>query len=637
MARNDLKVTELDFDQIKSNFKNFLKSQTEYSDYNFDSSAFDTLLDVFAYNTHYNAFYINSAINESFLASAQDRKNLAKAARSLNYIPKSRSAATISVDLTIVIPQNTLVSIFGSTSYGTIQLNRRNRFTTTIDNSTYTFMNLAAENLTQGTSSESGGITYENFTAADVTLRQGEFTSFRYTVDTSDSNQRFIIPSANVDTSLVTVTGVKSGETTSTTYSFYKDVDLQNIKGTTYVYFLFENSDGEYEIRFGDGVYGRAPDNNEVITIEYLQSDGTSANGANTFTASSSILVSGNIISDATLAVTTSARSTGGAEKETDASIRNNAPISFKTQDRAVVVDDYGTLIQNNFSTVETTAAWGGEDNDPPRYGQVFIAVKPNGSDFLTDIEKSAILAYIKTKMVGSIRATITNPQYINIVPTITVKFDSKKTAITSSDLKDLIIQSVTDYSTDNLQKFNTVYYNSQIIDIINDLDNSIQSISIDLKMRKQFVPTIGSASSYVLSYQNAFYYPHSGHLGSISSTTFTYDTYTGASLKLNSSGGLSINALVGDVDTTVVENAGTVDQTAGEITLSEFNPSAITNNLLKVDVKPNSYDISSARDYIVRVKEADITLIISDITSTTSLTTATSSGTTTGGSTVSY
>ena len=637
MARKDLKITELDFEQIKTNFKNFLKTQTDYSDYNFDSSGFDTLLDVFAYNTHYNAFYINSAINESFLATAQERKNLAKAARSLNYIPKSRSASSISVDLSIIIPQNTLVSIFGSTSYGTIQLNRRNRFTTTIDNSTYTFMNLAAENLTQGATSSSGGVTYENFTATDVTLRQGEFTSFRYTVDTSDSDQRFIIPSTKVDTSIITVTGVKSGETTSTTYSFYKDVDLQNIKGTTYVYFLFENSDGEYEIRFGDGVYGRAPDNNEVITIEYLQSDGTSANGANTFTASSSILVSGNIISDATLAVTTSARSTGGAEKETDASIRNNAPISFKTQDRAVVVDDYGTLIQNNFSTVETTAAWGGEDNDPPRYGQVFIAVKPNGSDFLTDIEKSAILAYIKTKMVGSIRATITNPQYINIVPTINVKFDSKKTAITSSDLKDLIIQSVTDYSTDNLQKFNTVYYNSQIIDIINDLDNSIQSISIDLKMRKQFVPTIGSASSYVLSYQNAFYYPHSGHLGSISSTTFTYDTYTGASLKLNSSGGLSINALVGDVDTVIVENAGTVDQTAGEITISDFNPSAVTNNLLKVDVKPDSDDISSTRDYIVRVKEEDITLTISDITSVTSLTTATSSGTTTGGSTVSY
>ena len=637
MARRDLKVTELDFDQIKTNFRNFLKTQTEYSDYNFDSSAFDTLLDVFAYNTHYNAFYINSAINESFLTTAQQRKNLTKAARSLDYIPKSRNSASISVDLTIVIPQNTLVGIYGSTTYGTIQLNRRNRFTTTIDNNNYTFMNLVAENLSQGASSESGCVTYENFTITDVTLRQGEFTTFKYTIDTTDDNQRFIIPSANIDTSTLTISGVKSGETDSTTYTSYKGVSQQDIDGTTYVYFLFENSDGEYEFRFGDGVYGRAPDNNEVITIEYLNCSGSAANGANAFTASSSVLVSGNIITDATITASTSARSTGGAEKETDESIRSNAPISFKTQDRAVVVDDFGSLIQGNFTNVETTAAWGGEDNDPPRYGQVFIAVKPSGSDFLTDTEKSAILAYIKTKMVGSVRATIANPQYINIVPTITVKFDSKKTTITSSDLKDLIIQSVADYSTDNLQKFNTVYYNSQIIDIINDLDNSIQSISIDLKMRKQFVPTIGSASSYVLSYQNAFYYPHSGHLGSISSTTFTYDTYTGASLKLNSSGGLSINALVGDVDTVIVENAGTVDQTAGEITISDFNPSAVTNNLLKVDVKPDSDDISSTRDYIVRVKEEDITLTISDITSVTSLTTATSSGTTTGGSTVSY
>ena len=332
MARKDLKVTELDFEQIKTNFRNFLKTQTEYSDYNFDTSGFDTLLDVFAYNTHYNAFYINSAINESLLSTAQQRKNHAKAARSLHYIPKSRSAASINVNLSVVIPQTTLVAIFGSVAYGTVQLNRRNRFTTTIDNSSYTFMNLVAVNLTQGDATTSGGLTYENFTATDVTLRQGEFTSFTYTVDAADTNQRFIIPSDNVDTSILTVSGVKSGETASTTYSFYKDVDLQNITGTTYVYFLFENSDGEYEIRFGDGVYGRAPDDNEAITIEYLNSDGNSANGANTFTASSNILVSGNTISDATLGVTTSARSGGGSVKETDTSIRSNAPLSYQSR-----------------------------------------------------------------------------------------------------------------------------------------------------------------------------------------------------------------------------------------------------------------------------------------------------------------
>ena len=635
MARKDLNITELDFDQIKSNFKNFLKTQTEYSDYNFDSSGFDTLLDVFAYNTHYNAFYINSAINESFLSSAQERKNLAKAARSLNYIPKSRSASSISVDLTIVIPQTTLVSIFGSTSYGTIQLNRRNRFTTTIDNSNYTFMNLIAENLTQGATTSSGGIDYENFTIKDVTLRQGEFTSFTYTVDTSDSNQRFIIPSIKVDTSIITVSGVKSGETDSTIYSFYKDVDLQNITGTTYVYFLFENSDGEYEIRFGDGVYGRAPDNNEAIKIEYLQSDGTSANGANTFTASSSILVSGNIITDSTIVVTTSGRSSGGSVGETDTSIRNNATLTYQSQDRAVVVNDYSSLIQSQFTNVETSAIWGGEDNDPPKYGRVFIAAKPFGSDYLTDNEKTDITTYIKTKMGGSIRAEMVNPQYVNIVPTITIKFDSKKTTLTSSNIKDIAITSIMNFSTENLEKFSTTYYNSKLMDIINDLDPSIQSIDISLKLRKEFSPSIGSANSYVLSYKNALYYPHTGHLGTVSTSEFIYNTYTGSSIILNSTGGLSIVTIIDDVQTTIVESAGTFDNTNGILTLTEFAPTAIAGNNLRIDVAPNSNDISSNREYIVRIQEKDISMNITDITTATSLVLA--SSTATGGSTVSY
>ena len=635
MARKDLKVTELDFEQIKTNFRNFLKTQTEYSDYNFDSSGFDTLLDVFAYNTHYNAFYINSAINESFLSTAQQRKNLAKAARSLNYIPKSRSAASINVNLSVVIPQTTLVAIFGSTAYGTVQLNRRNRFTTTIDNSSYTFMNLTAINLTQGDATTSGGITYENFTATDVTLRQGEFTSFTYTVDAADTNQRFIIPSDNVDTSILTVSGVKSGETASTTYSFYKDVDLQNITGTTYVYFLFENSDGEYEIRFGDGVYGRAPDDNEAIKIEFLNSDGNSANGANTFTSSSNILVSGNTISDATLGVTTSARSSGGSVKETDTSIRSNAPLSYQSQDRAVVVNDYSSLIQSQFTNVETSAIWGGEDNDPPKYGRVFIAAKPFGSDYLTESEKDNIKTFIKTKMVGSVRPEMINPQYVNIVPTITIKFDSKKTTLQSSDIKDIAVAAIKNFSTINLEKFSTTYYNSQLIDTINDLDTSIQSISISLKLRKEFVPTLGIASSYILSYQNALLYPHTGHLGTVSTSNFTYNTYTGSSIILNSTGNLSIVTTIDDVETTVVESAGTIDNTNGIITLTEFAPTAFTGSFFRVDVVPSTNDISSSREYITRIQEKDISMVITDVTTATSL--VSSSSTSTGGSTVTY
>lgn len=635
MARKDLKVTELDFEQIKTNFRNFLKTQTEYSDYNFDSSGFDTLLDVFAYNTHYNAFYINSAINESFLSTAQQRKNLAKAARSLNYIPKSRSAASINVNLSVVIPQTTLVAIFGSTSYGNVQLNRRNRFTTTIDNSSYTFMNLTAINLTQGDTTTSGGLTYENFTATDVTLRQGEFTSFTYTIDASDTNQRFIVPSDNVDTSILTVSGVKSGETASTIYSFYKDVDLQNITGTTYVYFLFENSDGEYEIRFGDGVYGRAPDDNEAIAIEFLNSDGNSANGANTFTAAANILVSGSTISDATVVVTTSARSAGGSVRESDTSIRNNAPLTYQSQDRAVVVNDYSSLIQSQFTNIETSVIWGGEDNDPPKYGRVFIASKPFGSDYLTESEKDNIKTFIKTKMVGSLRPEMVNPQYVNIVPTINVKFDSKKTTLNSSDIRDIAVAATKNFSTTNLEKFSTTYYNSQLIDTINDLDTSIQSISISLKLRKEFVPTIGAASSYILSYKNALLYPHTGHLGTVSTSTFTYNTYTGSSIILNSTGGLSIITTIDGVEITVVESAGTIDNTNGIITLTEFAPTAFTGNLLRVDVVPSTNDISSSREYITRIQEKDISMVITDVTTSTSL--VSSSSTSTGGSTVTY
>lgn len=635
MARKDLKVTELDFEQIKTNFRNFLKTQTEYSDYNFDSSGFDTLLDVFAYNTHYNAFYINSAINESFLSTAQQRKNLAKAARSLNYIPKSRSAASINVNLSVVIPQTTLVAIFGSTSYGNVQLNRRNRFTTTIDNSSYTFMNLTAINLTQGDTTTSGGLTYENFTATDVTLRQGEFTSFTYTIDASDTNQRFIVPSDNVDTSILTVSGVKSGETASTIYSFYKDVDLQNITGTTYVYFLFENSDGEYEIRFGDGVYGRAPDDNEAIAIEFLNSDGNSANGANTFTAAANILVSGSTISDATVVVTTSARSAGGSVRESDTSIRNNAPLTYQSQDRAVVVNDYSSLIQSQFTNIETSVIWGGEDNDPPKYGRVFIASKPFGSDYLTESEKDNIKTFIKTKMVGSLRPEMVNPQYVNIVPTINVKFDSKKTTLNSSDIRDIAVAATKNFSTTNLEKFSTTYYNSQLIDTINDLDTSIQSISISLKLRKEFAPTIGANSSYILSYKNALLYPHTGHLGTVSTSTFTYNTYTGSSIILNSTGGLSIITTIDGVEITVVESAGTIDNTNGIITLTEFAPTAFTGNLLRVDVVPSTNDISSSREYITRIQEKDISMVITDVTTSTSL--VSSSSTSTGGSTVTY
>ena len=237
--------------------------------------------------------------------------------------------------------------------------------------------------------------------------------------------------------------------------------------------------------------------------------------------------------------------------------------------------------------------------------------------------------------MVGSVRPEMINPQYVNIVPTITIKFDSKKTTLQSSDIKDIAVAAIKNFSTINLEKFSTTYYNSQLIDTINDLDTSIQSISISLKLRKEFVPTLGIASSYILSYQNALLYPHTGHLGTVSTSTFTYNTYTGSSIILNSTGNLSIVTTIDDVETTVVESAGTIDNTNGIITLTEFAPTAFTGSFFRVDVVPSTNDISSSREYITRIQEKDISMVITDVTTATSL--VSSSSTSTGGSTVTY
>ena len=333
--------------------------------------------------------------------------------------------------------------------------------------------------------------------------------------------------------------------------------------------------------------------------------------------------------------MTTLSRSSGGSVKETDTSIRNNAPLTYQSQDRAVVANDYGALIQSQFTNVETSAIWGGEDNDPPKYGRVYIASKPFGSDYLTENEKTDIVTFIKTKMVGSIRPEMVNPQYVNIVPTINIKFDSKKTTLVSSDIKDITIAAVVDFSTVNLENFNTTYYNSQLMNTLNDLDTSIKSISISLKLRKEFLPILGGANSYILSYKNTLLYPHTGHLGTVSTSTFTYNTYTGSSIILNATGDLSIVTTIDNVETTIVESAGTIDNTNGILTLSGFAPTAITGGALRVDVVPNNDDISSSREYIVRIQEKDISMNITDITTSTSL--VLESTTVTGGSTVSY
>lgn len=621
--RKDLRVTELDFDKIKTNFKQFLRNQNEYTEYDFDASGFDVLLDMLAYNTHYNAVYVNNAINESFILSAEDRQNVTKGAQALNYVPKSRTASQVFTDLVVEVPEATLVSIFGSTDYGIVQLEEGNVFTTTIDNTSYRFLNTTPVLLTETSSS--------SFTAENVRLIQGTENTFRFTVNISDSYQRFIIPDDNVDLDTLSVFSIAPGDIEPKSYSFHKDNNLQDISSLTPIYFLSENGYGEYELSFGDGRYGYKPVNGEVITIEYIVTEGQPANGATQFIASSNVVLSGNTVNNADVTVSARGRSFGGSDKESTESIRFNAPKYYQTQDRAVVNNDYATIIRSNFSSVETVNVWGGEDNIPPRYGKVMIAAKPFGSLYFTETEKTLISDVVREKMVGSIKPVLVDPKYTDIVPDMTVKYDSKKTLKGTADIKNRVTNMLLEYSRNNIERFKTIVYVSDILEKVKGIDNAIESVVLDMQLKKGFSPTLNVPTSYTFYFQNRIYYPYTGFIGSITSSTFKYRDYVDCTIQQNASGGLSIVTTENNVQITVVGNAGTVDYSNGIVILNAFSPQEYSGNFLRIFTIPNDVDVMTYREFIMRIQESDISTTVIDITTigtlTNSLTSRTSEG----------
>lgn len=611
--RNDLRVTELDFERIKSNFKRFMKSQDEYTEYDFDASGFDVIFDVLAYNTHYNAVYMNNAINESYIISAGDRQNVTKGAQSLNYLPKSMTASRIYVDLEVQIPESTLVSIFGSTDYGLVQLESGNIFTTKIDNTTYRFLNRTAVDLEQ-----TGDTTFQ---AESVELIQGASSTFSFTVDGSNDFQRFVIPERNIDLETMTVFSIVSGDLEPKRYVFHKDSNLQDISSTTPVYFLSENGNEEYEIEFGDGRYGYKPVGGEVITLSYIVTKGKDANGAIQFSAANNIVVSGNTINDATVNVSPRGRSFGGSDRESTESIRYNAPKYYQTQDRAVVNNDYASIIRKNFLNVETVNVWGGEDNLPPRYGKVLIAAKPYGSLYFTETEKTLISDLIQEKMVGSIKPILVDPKYTDLVANVTIKYDSKKTLKRTSDIKNRAIDMLVEYSKDNIEKFKTVVYSSQISEKLKQIDKSIESVILDFEMKKSFNPTLNVATSYTFYFQNKIYYPYTGFRGSITSSTFSYGGFTDCTIRQSETGSLSVVTRSNNVDVEVVSDIGSVDYTNGVVILNAFAPESYTGTFLRIFAQPNSQDVESYREFILRIQQPDVNTNIVDITTIGSMT----------------
>ena len=391
MATN-LNVTELDFDQIKKNLKNYLKSQSQFNGYDFEGSGLSSLLDVLAYNTHYNAMTAHFALNEAFLDSAQIRGNIVTRAKLLGYIPRSVLAPRATVTVTVDVSGES--GIIPST----LTLPRGAKLTTNVDGRNYRYVVL---------DEQSAVISSNNtFVFDNVTIVEGTRKKLLYRVDNDIENQKYQISDDDADTSTLRVL-VQANEQSSS-YDNYTQFDsLLNVDSSSRVYYLQENSNEYFEVYFGDGVTGKKPLNNNIVTLDYIFTNGEDSNGANVFS------MVDNIGGYSSITISTLTKAQGGTEKETNESIRFNAPLTFTSQNRAVTSDDYRAIINKEFTNISSISTWGGEDNDPPDYGAIYISIKPLVNEVLSPNEKTEIInTILKGKSVVSITPVIVDPNF---------------------------------------------------------------------------------------------------------------------------------------------------------------------------------------------------------------------------------
>jgi len=587
MASQKLEVSELDFDNIKANLKTFLQKQSEFQDYDFEGSGMAVLLDLLAYNTHYLGFNANMLANEMYLDSADIRKNIVSIAKMLGYTPTSAKSPTAVIDITI-----------NNGTGSTVTMNKGTVFTTTVDGTSYQFVTNASHTI-----SPVSGV----YKFSSISIYEGTLVTFKYTVDSTDVDQRFIIPSVNADTSTLKVS-VQNSVSDTTTSTYTKATGFSSLDDTSKVYFLQETEDGKFEVYFGDGVLGKSLADGNIVILEYVVSNKTEANGASTFN------LSGSIDGFTDVSISTISNAQGGAEPQSKESIRYNAPLQYSRQDRAVTTSDYETLVQELYPNAQAVSAWGGEDEETPVYGVVKIAIKAASGSTLTDATKTSLVTQLKKYNVASVRPEIVDPETTKILLTSTVKYDEKATTKTADTLKSNILTTLTNYNSTTLQKFDSVFRYSKVSKAIDDTDTSILSNITTLQIRKTFTPTLASSTKYDVYFRNAIYNPHTGHKsaegGVLSSSGFkiTGDTSTIFYLDDDGSGNVRRYSLSGATRVYANNTQGTINYTTGQITINSLNIASVENirgsasSVIELTVQPNSNDIVPVRAQILEI-----------------------------------
>jgi hypothetical protein len=589
-----LEISELDFDGIKENLKTFLSQQDEFRDYDFEGSGMSVLLDVLAYNTHYLGYNANMLANEMFLDSADLRSSVVSKAKQVGYTPTSAAASTAVVNITV-----------NNASGPSLTMARGTSFTTTVNGTSYSFVTNADISITPA----SGVYVFNN-----VTIYEGTYLNYKYTVNTSDTDQRFIIPNDNVDTRTLSIK-IQESSSDSTINTYRLATGITEIDSTSKVYFLQEVEGGRYEVYFGDNVLGKSVADGNIIIMDYINTNRAEANGATTFT------LGGTIGGFSSATITTISNASEGSDPESISSIKYNAPRDYTAQDRAVTANDYKVLVKSLYANAQSVQVYGGEDAAVPDYGKVYISIKAKSGSTLTQATKASVVTSLKQYAVASVTPIIIDPETTYLTLTTNFKYNSGATSKDVSTLQTNVLSTISTYGNNTLENFTGIFRHSKLTENINNADTSILSNITTVKLYKYIIPTLSSALKYTLSFNNAFYNPHSGHNsdagGVISSTGFKIsgDTVNEHFLDDDGAGNIRLYYLNGTTRIYTTSTYGTVSYTTGEVILTSANITSISNvdgvasTQIRVFAIPNSNDIVPVRNQVLSIDTTNSTI----------------------------
>ncbi len=595
--------SSLDFDEIKAQIKDFLRSNSNFTDFDFEGSNFSVIIDTLAYNTYINAFNANLLANESFLDSATIRENVVSLARNIGYVPRSKTAATATVRISDINvgATNDSTTKFLTLRAGLVCVGAS-------ENTTYRFS--LPDNITSTRIKDIGGTSFAQFDDP-ITIHEGTFLTRTYRASSS-VDQRFIIDSPGIDSSTIRV--FVSGPDDTSLGRQYRMIDnILNIDKNSEIFLSQEVQDEKYEIMFGDGLFGRKLENNSVITVRYVVTDGSTGNGASNFSFQGTFTKSdGTIFTPSeSVSVTTVTNASNGAEVEDVSSIKYFAPRLYSAQYRAVTPRDYEAIIGTIFPQTESVAVVGGEELDPPQFGKVQISIKPKNGTFVSDFDKSQIKNRLKNYSIAGINSEIVDLKVLYVEIDTNVYYNSAQIS-SASDLRTKIVNGLNGYAGNvEINKFGGRFKYSKVITLIDRIDNGITSNITKVIIRRDLKALLNQFAQYELCFGNRFNINPAGY--NIKSTGFTIQGFSDTAYltdvpNKNISGNLD-GSHMGTLSVVtknnrneqrvIVKDAGVVDYKKGEVILNTINITSTVNenNIIEVQAFPESNDVIGLKD----------------------------------------